>query len=102
LMSHVAVASAQTYAVKDLRPVTDISLPAQSKPNAISGLGQIAAANVVGGAYRALMYGGAWTNLGTLGGANSYGAGINNGMRVAGYSLTTTGLDHAFLWTPGG
>jgi probable HAF family extracellular repeat protein len=92
----------QTYAVRDLGALSDISSPAQSRPNAINTVGQMAGVNVVGGAYRALLYGGAWTNLGTLGGGSSYGAGINSSARVVGYSLTAAGLDHAFLWSPGG
>jgi probable HAF family extracellular repeat protein len=94
--------SSQTYTVTDLGLLTDIGSQSQSKPNAINNRGNVAAANVVNGAYRAVVYTGTWTNLGTLGGGNSYAAGINDSGRVVGYSLTTGGLDHSFLWTPGG
>ena len=101
-MLYVGASWAQTYAVRDLGALSEISSPPQSRPNAINAVGQIAGANVLGGAYRALLYGGAWTNLGTLGGANSFGAGLNNSAQVVGYSSTAAGLDHAFLWTLGG
>jgi len=71
-------------------------------PYALSGDGKVVAANVINGAYRALLYDGAWTNLGTLGGDESLGAGIDETGRVVGYSTTTEGQTHAFLWTPGG
>ncbi|HEY5914481.1 MAG TPA: HYR domain-containing protein [Verrucomicrobiae bacterium] len=88
--------------MKDLGVLADLAGQSESRPNAISLQGRVAAANVVNGSYRALLYGGAWTNLGTLGGANSYGAGINESNLVVGHSLTVGGTDHAFLWTPGG
>jgi probable HAF family extracellular repeat protein len=46
------------------------------------------------------LWNGSWTKLGTLGGSPSSGAGINNYGQVAGYSWTSSGLEHAFLWTP--
>lgn len=39
-------------------------------------------------------------DLGTLGGANSTAFGINAAGQVAGGSQRTTGVGHAFLWTP--
>ena len=95
------VASSQTYSVTDLGALTDIAGQSQSRPNAINDEGMVAAANLVGGNYRALVYAGAWTNLGTLGGANSYAAGINDSGGVVGYSLNGAGLDHAFVWMAG-
>jgi probable HAF family extracellular repeat protein len=41
------------------------------------------------------------TDLGTLGGAASYAYGINNRGQVTGYSDTTNGLQHAFLYSSG-
>ena len=38
-------------------------------------------------------------DLGTLGGASSYAAGINNGSVVVGWSETAKGETHAFRWT---
>lgn len=99
---HLTVASGQMYTLKDLGPVTDNVTPPVSGPRAINWLGQIAGMNVVAGSYRGLCYGGTWTNLGTLGGTDSYAAGINNSGTIVGYSLNGAGLDHAFLWTPGG
>ena len=44
---------------------------------------------------------GAMIDLGTLGGTDSYGQGINDSGQVAGFSLTTgAAADNAFLWTP--
>ncbi len=97
----IVIASSQTYSVTDLGPLTELAGQSQSRPNALNAAGMVAAANVVGGEYRALVYAGTWTNLGTLGGANSYAAGINDSGRVVGYSLNGAGLDHAFLWTAG-
>jgi len=39
------------------------------------------------------------TDLGTLGGLNSYSFGINNLAQVVGFSETSTGEEHATLWT---
>ena len=38
------------------------------------------------------------TDLGTLGGSNSYAYGINDSGQVVGWSHTTTGYNRAFLW----
>ncbi len=42
------------------------------------------------------------TDLGTLGGTSSYGAGVNNYGQVAGYAYTAGGGAHAFLSGPNG
>ncbi|MGA7686950.1 MAG: Ig-like domain repeat protein [Terriglobales bacterium] len=58
-----------------------------------------------GGYQHAFMWaGGAATDLGTLGGASSRAYSINKNGWVVGTSLTTatTGIVHAFLWTPTG
>jgi probable HAF family extracellular repeat protein len=99
---HITVASGQMYTVTDLGTYADKAGQTLSGPRAINSAGQIAGINVIGGSYRGLVYGGSWTNLGTLGGTDSYAAAINNSARVVGYSLNGSGLDHAFLWTPGG
>lgn len=38
------------------------------------------------------------TDLGTMGGNNSYAIGLNNSGQVVGYSTTSIGQTHAFLW----
>jgi probable HAF family extracellular repeat protein len=93
--------SGQVYAVKDLGTLTDLPGRSDSKPYGINFAGRIVAGNVTNGSYAALVYGGGWTNLGTLGGGESLPGGINNSNQVAGKSLTSGGVNHAFLWTPG-
>lgn len=105
LLSFVAGANcvlAAAYSVTDLGVLTDTSGRTDAKPNAINSSGAVAAANVSNGAYQALLYSGAWTDLGTLGGNESLGAGINDSGQVVGSSTTGTGSNHGFLWTAGG
>ena len=52
--------------------------------------------------YHAFIYShGQMTDLGTLGGAGSFGYGINEAGQVTGYADTPTGEAHAFLYTQG-
>ena len=41
---------------------------------------------------------GEMTDIGTLGGANTYGEGINSAGHVVGFSEVTPGVDHGFRW----
>jgi len=91
-----------SYSLTDLGPLTDVSGRTDSQPNGINNLSQVAAVNAVNGSYRALLYDGSWTNLGTLGGTESLAFGVEDSGRVAGDSQTSSGETHAFLWTPGG
>ena len=93
---------ATLYSVKDLGVLTNLPAHNASEPNAISNNGKVEASNVTNGFYMAFIYGGDWTNLGTLGGNGSFGLGVNDSSQVVGRSITTNGLSHAFLWTPGG
>jgi probable HAF family extracellular repeat protein len=95
-------AAGATYRLEDLGPLTNAGGREDAKPYAINTAGKVAAANATGGAYRGWIYGGSWTNLGTLGGTESIAGGLNDSDQVAGYSLTAGGLTRAFLWTPGG
>jgi probable HAF family extracellular repeat protein len=45
------------------------------------------------------IWNGKWTSLGTLGGGQSHGAGINSAGQAVGYSYVS-GVQQAFLWTP--
>lgn len=95
-------ASGALYSVRDLGPFSNLPGRSDSRPNSINAAGDVAGANVSGGAYQAFLYTGSWTNLGTLGGSEALAAAVNDSRRVAGYSTTGSGVKHAFLWTPGG
>lgn len=92
---------AATYSVTDLGVLTDLPNRSDSRPNAISNNGKVAAANVIGGTYRALLYDGSWTNLGTLGGNESIGAGVNDSGVAVGSSKLADGSTRGFVWTSG-
>ncbi len=55
--------------------------------------------DLASGLMRAMVWNpdGSVTQLGTLGGANSYATGINNSGQVIGHAGTASGYDHAFL-----
>ena len=65
---------------------------------AVAGYGDITS-----GLFRAIIWNpdGTITQLGTLGGANSYATAINNDGQVIGHAGTTSGFDHAFLESGG-
>jgi probable HAF family extracellular repeat protein len=92
---------AALYSVKDLGALVNLSGRTDSMAYGINNLGQVVAANVTGGAYRAFLYSGAWTNLGTLGGGESLAYGISDAGQVIGRSITAAGQTHAFVWTAG-
>jgi probable HAF family extracellular repeat protein len=93
--------SAAMYSVRDLGPLSQLPGRSDGRPNAVSLNGNIAGANVVGSAYHALRYNGAWNDLGTLGGSEALAVGINDLNQVVGCSTTGAGVKHAFLWTAG-
>lgn len=102
MFAGVAV-SAEVYSVKNLGPLGNLRAQEPlSRPSAINASGMVAAGNVTNGAYRALVYGSSWANLGTLGGNESMGFGINNTSQVVGRSSNLSGAMRAFLWTAGG
>jgi probable HAF family extracellular repeat protein len=93
---------AATYTVTDLGAVSDVAGRNEARPNDLNTPGQVAGANGSGGVYRALVYNGSWTDLGSLGGNESIACGINDTGRVVGQSHLASGSHRAFLWTPGG
>jgi probable HAF family extracellular repeat protein len=101
-LAQLDAAAAVSYSLKNLGPLQDLGGRNESRPNAINEIGQVAGVNAVSGAYRAMAYTGSWTNLGTLGGEESFAGGINDLGVVVGYSLTVEGAHRAFVWTPGG
>ncbi len=99
-MAHAA--RANLYAVSDLGILTDLPGRTEATVGGINSSGKVVCNSVANGAYAAMLYGGVWTNLGTLGGADSFGYGVNDSVRVVGNSTSAAGLTRAFLWTPGG
>lgn len=95
-----AAATAQSYSLEDLGPLTDLPGRTDSGPHAINLSGEVAGANVMNGFYNAMLYKSFWTDLGTLGGNESLAAGLNDSAQVVGYAQTSTGDTNAFLWTP--
>jgi uncharacterized repeat protein (TIGR01451 family) len=83
------------YAITDLGPVT---AAAGGPPSNVSGQ-SVGFMPVVGGIH-AVMYGPiSLTDLGTLGGSNSYAFAINSAGQIAGQSDTANGETHAFLYS---
>jgi probable HAF family extracellular repeat protein len=100
-----ATASANTeYAVFDLGALVATANGNSSSVGAVNLTGQVAMTNSPDAlANRAFRYSaGTSLNLETLGGSDSYGYGINNAGQVVGRSKTAAGVNHAYLWTPGG
>ena len=98
LLAMANAAQAGLYAVSDLGVLTGTEATIEGVNNS----GKVAASKDANGAYAAMLYGGAWTNLGTLGGMDSFGADANDSVRVVGSSTSAEGPIRAFLWTPGG
>jgi len=90
--------SAQTYHLFDLGTLAG----GESRPTAINTLGKVTLFNAIAGNYRAFLQDGTRMDLGTLGGAQSYTSGLNDSDHVVGYAETVSGVEHAFLWSPGG
>lgn len=95
-------AVAASYSVTDLGPYSNVTGQDEAGPKAINRQGVVLAVNAVSGAYRAFLYDGAWTDLGTLGGNLSVASGLNDSSLAVGYSRNASGASRGFLWTPGG
>jgi probable HAF family extracellular repeat protein len=97
------LAAATEYAVFDLGALTDIPDGSSAAVGAVNASGQVAFTSAPAGVYHGFRFGGgSRTDLGTLGGAQSTAAGINNSGQVVGRSTTSAGVEHAYIWTPGG
>src|SRR5262249_8641620 len=85
-----------TYTITDLGTLPGGYLSAGQGVNAS---GEVAGSSTSFAGYHATIYrAGVQTDLGTLGGAASYGYGIGDGGQVVGESLVPTNTYHAFLW----
>ncbi|MFM2081873.1 MAG: hypothetical protein RL380_564, partial [Verrucomicrobiota bacterium] len=93
--------AAAVYTVTDLGALPDLAGHTDATVNTINFGGKIVGMSATNGAYTAFIYGGARTNLGTLGGTNSTASGINNSNVVVGGAGISGGGTHAFRWTPG-
>src|SRR4051794_21618990 len=98
-----SLAARAEYAVVDLGPLVNTATGASRSVGGVNAMLQVALTTAVNAtSYRAFR----WSNgtpldLGTLGGANSFAAGINAAGQVVGRSTTPGEVTHAFLWTPG-
>jgi probable HAF family extracellular repeat protein len=99
----VPLAARGEYAVVDLGALIN---PPGLSGSGVSGVnlsGQVSITNAPDALnFHAFRYaGGASLDLGTLGGVDSFGHGINNAGQVVGRSKTAADIKHAFVWTPG-
>ena len=95
-------AQANPYRLTDLGPLTDLPGRSEAAVGGINNSGKVVASGTAEEAYAAMLYDGTWTNLGTLGGTESQGYGVNDSAQVVGYSTIVDGLTRGFLWNPGG
>jgi len=85
------------YRVINLGPGTMAAYPH------INAAGQVAYSMISGGRTAGYFHDGAVArNIGSLGGAHVYVAGLNDAGQVAGTSLNAQGLENAFVWSAGG
>jgi probable HAF family extracellular repeat protein len=100
----ITTAARAEYAVVDLGALVNASTSGTTSVAGVNLTRQVALTSSPDGLTpRALLYSaGAIVNLGTLGGADSAAAGINDAGQVVGRSKTSAGVNHAFVWTPGG
>jgi probable HAF family extracellular repeat protein len=92
----------QFYSVTDLGRLTNLPAQNRSTVNALNYEGQVVGVNYTNDSYRAVRHDGAWTELGTVGGATSAALGLNNAGQVVGRALNSDSQNRAFLWTSGG
>ncbi len=86
-----------SYRVINLGPGTIAAYPH------INATGQVAFSTVSGSRAAGFFYDGTVVrNIGSLGGANVYVAGLNDAGQVAGTSLNEHGIENAFVWSAGG
>jgi probable HAF family extracellular repeat protein len=104
ILAAATVEARAEYAVVDLGALTNTATGSSATVNGINLATEISltlSPNAT--VYHGMRYAsGITTDLGTLGGANSYAAAINAGGQIVGRSQTTAGVTHSFLWTPGG
>ena len=104
MLAAVTVGVRAEYAVVDLGELTNTAAGTSASVNGINLTTQVSlTVSPDGLVYRGMLYAnGVSTNLGTLGGANSFATAINASGKVVGRSQTGAGITHSFVWTPGG
>jgi probable HAF family extracellular repeat protein len=100
----IGLAARGEYAVVDLGVLTNTATGTSRSVGGVNAMLQVALTTAADPtAYHAYRWaGGAALDLGTLGGTQSFAAGINDAGQVVGRSTNAGGVTQAFLWTPGG
>ena len=106
LVCFATTAAHALYTVTDLGVLNDLAGQTKATINGVNNGGKAVGVSATNGGYLSFIYGGARTNLGTLGGAagfdtNCFALGISISNVVCGSSLNTNNYNRAFRWTPG-
>ena len=89
-----------------MQDLSSLGAPSSFEPLAINNSGQVVGTNFTASGSSVIKHAFIWSSgstqdLGTLGGANSWGMAINNSGQVTGYSVTSAATEDAFLWSAG-
>jgi probable HAF family extracellular repeat protein len=104
LLAGMSGAARAEYAVVDLGLLSNTAAGRSASINGINAALQVSLTLSPDGlTYHGYRYaGGIATDLGTLGGSNSFASDINAAGQIAGRSQTAAGVMHSFIWTAGG
>jgi probable HAF family extracellular repeat protein len=103
VLAGVTVGARAEYAVVDLGALTNTAAGSSATVSGINVSTQISLTlSPDASVYHGMRYAnGVTTDLGTLGGANSYATAINAAGQIVGRSQTAAGVTHSYVWTPG-